>query len=158
MFDLAISPHKLIEVNKPDSARAETIAKSMRSHGWVGRPLLVEEVNNYGRREYYAWTGSHRIEAAKRAGLTEIPCRVITKEEADEAFQSAGYEQYGFSCWRQAVTAKHGMFDEKRLVGLECAGLVEAAEMLREEIRLQEASRHPDVRPSDRGSSNEDSV
>ena len=84
------------------------------------------------------WTGSHRIEAAKRAGLNKIPCRVITKEEADVAFQSAGYEQYGFSCWRQAVTAKHGMFDENRLVGLESAGLAEAAEMLREEIKLQE--------------------
>ena len=135
MLDLDISPHKLNEVNKPYSARAETIAKRMRSHGWDGRRLLVEEVNNYGHPEYYAWTGSHRIEAAKQAGLTEIPCRVMTKKEADEAFESAGYDQNGFPCWKQAVAYKHGMGDENCLVGLECAGLAEPAEMLREEIR-----------------------
>jgi len=151
MLNLDISPHKLNEVNKPYLARTKTIVKSMRSHGWVGRRLLVEEVNNYGYREYYAWTGSHRIEAAKRAGLNKIPCRVITKEEADVAFQSAGYDQNGFSCWRQAVTAEHGMLDKNRLVGLESAGLAEAAEMLREEIRLWEES-------SDKGLLNKDCV
>src|SRR6266550_2327590 len=47
-----------------------SLALDMRKHGWRGRPLLVIQ-----RQEaYFAWTGSHRIAAAMKAGLEAVPC------------------------------------------------------------------------------------
>lgn len=54
----------------------------MLKNGWQGRPLLVEE-GLHGR--LFAWTGSHRIEAAKAAGLKAVPCRVISRAESEGA-------------------------------------------------------------------------
>jgi hypothetical protein len=143
MDDVDLSPAKIHGVNAPYAESHVTrIAASMEKEGWQGRPLLVEEVRNYSWDEYYAWTGSHRIEAAKRAGLTEIPCRLIRADEAEAAFSEAGYNRYGFSCWRDAITSAHGALDKHRLSGLEHAGLKEGAEILREEIRLQDANPH----------------
>lgn len=46
----------------------------MQANGWVGRPLLViERVDG----TFQAWTGTHRIHAARNAGLATIPCYVV---------------------------------------------------------------------------------
>jgi len=53
------------------------LLESMLEDGWNGRPLLVIERAD----DYQAWTGSHRLEAARMAGIEEIPCYIL--QEAD---------------------------------------------------------------------------
>lgn len=55
-----------------DSEKIEWLVEDMNDGGWCGRPIVVIEMNGV----YQALTGSHRYEAAKEAGLTEIPCAV----------------------------------------------------------------------------------
>ena len=49
-----------------DEDRLNELTESMRERGWDGIPLLVE-----GR--WSLVTGNHRIEAARRAGIDEVP-------------------------------------------------------------------------------------
>jgi len=49
----------------------------MRENGWQGRSLLVIQRET----QYFAWTGSHRIAAAREVGLESIPCYVIAEEK-----------------------------------------------------------------------------
>lgn len=49
-----------------DTKRTEAIADSMRSHGWVGDPLVVV---NSGHGKMRALTGSHRLAAAEEVGI-----------------------------------------------------------------------------------------
>ena len=126
-------------MNEPfNEEHRQRLVASMRQSGWQGRDLLVEEVRRYSFPQYFAWTGSHRVAAAIEAGLATIPCRLLTAAEADEAFTKAGYIQYGYDSWRSAVTGKHGPLDRHRLLGLEAAGLNEAAAMLREELAAED--------------------
>lgn len=53
------------------------LAHDMRRNGWQGRPLLVIERDN----DYLAWTGSHRIAAAKEAGIRQIPCYSLSESK-----------------------------------------------------------------------------
>jgi ParB-like chromosome segregation protein Spo0J len=53
------------------------LADDMKENGWIGRPLLVIERES----DFLAWTGSHRIAAAKLAGLKTIPCYVVQESE-----------------------------------------------------------------------------
>lgn len=48
------------------------LSRVMRRDGWVGRPILVELCDEHVQ----GWTGSHRIMAARRAGVL-IPARVV---------------------------------------------------------------------------------
>jgi len=116
----------------------ETLVTKMRAHGWVGRPLLVEEVRPFEHAQYFAWTGSHRIAAATQAGLSRVPCRVLLHGDAEASFRQAGYDQDGYSSWRDALTAHEGRNDRDRLRGLEKANLEEAARMLREELAAED--------------------
>lgn len=135
LLDKDIDPRRIRKVNASfDEQHVVRLTASMKQLGWSGRPLLVVEVQQYGFVDFFAWSGSHRVEAAMRANLDTVPCRVISRADADKAFGGAGYDRYGFSCWRDAVTSAEGMYDNDRLRGLEKAGLAEAAQMLREEI------------------------
>jgi ParB-like chromosome segregation protein Spo0J len=68
----------LTPLHEPRSARhLRNLAKDMKENGWCGRPLLVIERET----DFLAWTGSHRIAAAKRAGLTSVPCYVLQESE-----------------------------------------------------------------------------
>lgn len=130
-----IPPGRLHGVNSPfNQDHLGKLVESMKREGWVGRRLLVEEVRDGDICRFFAWTGSHRIEAAKRAGLAAVPCQVMTHAECDQAFSAAGYEKYGFDSWRGAVTSAEGRLDKHRLRGLEKAALHQAAAMLREEL------------------------
>jgi hypothetical protein len=96
--------------------------------------LLVEE-GLYGQT--VAWTGSHRIEAAKLARLREIPCRVITRAESQAALHRLP-DTEGYSSLREALTKRSnggGPLDRERLEGLRrLGGLDEAAAALEVEI------------------------
>jgi ParB-like chromosome segregation protein Spo0J len=54
-------------------ALVDRLAADMTENGWQGRPLLAIQ----GKLGYVAWTGSHRIAAAIKAGLQDVPCYVI---------------------------------------------------------------------------------
>lgn len=53
------------------------LAADMEENGWKGRPLLVIEREN----DYLAWTGSHRLAAAREAGFPSVPCYVIQERK-----------------------------------------------------------------------------
>ena len=60
-----------------DTAKRDRIRLAMEQDGWTGRPLLVMDCGGY----YKALTGSHRLDAAMRAGINKIPV-VVTAEMA----------------------------------------------------------------------------
>lgn len=49
-----------------NAAKVEAIAESMRANGWMGNPILVDDEDS---NEPRALTGTHRIAAAKLAGI-----------------------------------------------------------------------------------------
>lgn len=51
----------------------EKLTADMEEHGWNGRPLLVIDCKG----EYRALTGSHRLSAARKAGLEEVPVACV---------------------------------------------------------------------------------
>lgn len=53
------------------------LTAGMKAEGWHGRPLLVVERAN----GYLAWTGSHRVNAALAAGLSNVPCYVLPESK-----------------------------------------------------------------------------
>ena len=65
-----------------DAGKLEALVASMERDGWQGRALLVSA--REGR--FFAYTGSHRIAAARAAGLDQVPVVVIeiTEERTDD--------------------------------------------------------------------------
>ena|GEM_PF-2642702 len=125
-------------VNYANPEKVARIAAAMRRDGWQGRPLLIEEDVD-GRHS--AWTGCHRISAAREAGLVEVPCRVITRRESQQYLDRLP-EVEGYSSLREALTNPTnggGYYDHQRLAGLRRLGFAEAAAALEEEIAVQEA-------------------
>ena len=61
----------------------------MRERGWEGRPLLGELLSS---GHVQAWTGSHRIPAARRARLPSIPMRFIDRDRVERRMRALGYD------------------------------------------------------------------
>ncbi|HLX64067.1 MAG TPA: hypothetical protein VKX17_22535 [Planctomycetota bacterium] len=111
----------------------DKLIASMRAVGWRGRPLLFEEVLTGDHVTLFAWTGSHRIDAAAKAPLKTVPGWVMRASEAASAFQSAGFrieDMRAWGSWRSLC----GPGDGERYKALKRAGLHEAAQMIKEEI------------------------
>lgn len=64
-----------------DQEKLNNIAEDMKVNGWNGRAIVVIDCANEG---YQALTGTHRINAAIEAGISEIPCEVISAELFDK--------------------------------------------------------------------------
>lgn len=108
-------PETRHEVRSPE--KVDEIAASMQRVGWKGRPALVL---NVGDRSI-AWTGTHRLEAAKRAG---IPYSDVPKVEINaEDLVAAGLDPIELS--------KLGK--KARIKALVDAGLTDAANLLEAE-------------------------
>ena len=74
----AIAPEDLCPLHAAhDKRKLNSLASDMRRHGWRGRPLLVIQ----RQESYFAWTGSHRIAAAMKAGLEAVPCYVVQEDQ-----------------------------------------------------------------------------
>ena len=72
-----IAPEEITPLHEVRSDRLlASLSKDMEENGWQGRPLLVIE----READYLAWTGSHRIAAARRVGLATIPCYVLSED------------------------------------------------------------------------------
>jgi len=69
-----LSPDSITPLHGVRNQRlVDDLASDMEENGWQGRPLLVVERDS----GHLAWTGSHRIAAAQKAGLPTIPCYTI---------------------------------------------------------------------------------
>ena len=73
----SINPTFITPVNSTDIDKVNEIAASMENEGYVGRPIVAMENGD----EYIGLTGSHRLAAAKKAG---IDVEVITVENNDD--------------------------------------------------------------------------
>jgi hypothetical protein len=75
----SIDPEEIIPLDaaKNDQLLVQLV-ENMTENGWQGRPLLVIDREN---GDCLAWTGSHRIEAAREVGLPTVPCYVIQSSE-----------------------------------------------------------------------------
>ncbi len=122
----SIDPRRILTLHKikrPQDLRL--LIDSLRRDGWSGRRLLVEE---YRPGHYQAWTGSHRLAAARRAGLRRIPVLVIDLKK-------------WVKCWGPiedefAVDDVHGGDDEDKYMELLQAGDRIAANLMRQEIEM----------------------
>lgn len=92
------------------------LAADMEEEGWQGRPLLVIETEH----GYVAWTGSHRIAAAREAELKEVPCLIVPEEDLGPEYSA----RYGH------------VEDHERLKILREIGNEPAAELMWTEGRL----------------------
>lgn len=102
-----------------DEERRDHIQQSMEMYGWNDRPLLVVSVKETKR--YQALTGSHRFDAARWAGLSEIPALVIDGQQLRDA---------GIILENLA----HTLSDEGRVIVLGDAGQDEAVACIQREI------------------------
>lgn len=74
------SPDDIDPPHAPDrSADVELLVKSMAESGWSGRPLLA--MRSEGFSKLLAQTGSHRLDAARRVPLDEVPVVVVESYE-----------------------------------------------------------------------------
>ena len=76
-----------------DAAKLDGLVDSMRVDGWQGRALLGElDSDGY---TVHLWTGSHRLAAAVKAGLDEIPVLLIDSGAMTEAGHGPTAERRG---------------------------------------------------------------
>jgi hypothetical protein len=120
MLSIVIQHIELDSITPLHKARSDhhlrELTNDMIENGWCGRPLLVIERDS----DYLAWTGSHRIAAAKLAGLASIPCYVLP----ESALTTRGFDsERGHVEDRERVkilqevgdeTALHIMWQENR--------------------------------------------
>ena len=113
-----------------DAGKLETLTASMERNGWQGRAILVS-VRDGG---FFAYTGSHRIAAARAAGLEQIPVVVIkiveerTDDEPDDDDETPApeYDAYG--------RIEMGMDDDDRLERIGAWDLPMALDLIEQEI------------------------
>jgi hypothetical protein len=75
-------PHEVRDTEKLDS-----LVASMKKNGWQGRPILAFDVGN----GLEALTGTHRLAAAKQAGIENVPVLKISDDIGNYA------DEYGRS-------------------------------------------------------------
>lgn len=82
-----LPPHEVRDKNK-----FQALVKAFFLEGWQGRPLLVEPAPDDGPA--WAWTGSHRLAAAKAAHLEEIPVVYVDTEKLEAEGYLRGQKGY----------------------------------------------------------------
>ena len=89
-----IDPWEIVPLHGP-RLDYHDLTDDMLGNGWQGRPLLVIERDE----DYLAWTGSHRIAAARDAELVTIPCYVIADTDAgDSSWAIQDWERLEILC------------------------------------------------------------
>lgn len=98
-----------------DTDKRNMLVRAMQEAGWQGRPLLVI-ANEDG---YVAFTGSHRIAAAQRAGLRTVPAFVVDGS------------RWSVERWEEVEALRD---DDDRMAYLKAKRLSRAAKLMAEEI------------------------
>jgi hypothetical protein len=70
-----------------DNKKLDSLVASMKKNGWQGRPILAFDVGN----GLEALTGTHRLAAAKQAGIEDVPVLKISDDIGNYA------DEYGRS-------------------------------------------------------------
>ena len=110
-----INPSSIKPLNKvEDRKKYNEILESMKQEGWQGRPILAYEENGKTK----ALTGSHRIYAARKAGI-DVPVVMVKPE-------SLNYEDYSGSF----TTFKDAIDDQRVFNWLNKAGDYKAAYLM----------------------------
>ena len=111
-----------------DAEKLEALTASMERDGWQGRPILVSARDG----GFFAYTGSHRIAAARAAGLDQVPVVVIeitetrTDEPDDDETPAPEYDAYG--------RIELGNDDDDRLEALRAWELPMSLDLMEQEI------------------------
>jgi len=120
-----IDPRRIIPLHKIKRKRdLRLLTAVMRAEGWTERPLLVERVRS---GLYQAWTGTHRLAAAKRARMRRVPVLLVDLKKWVRCF--GPYKTF-------AVDHVEKCEDEEKLMLLEWANDTLAANLMREEIEI----------------------
>jgi ParB-like chromosome segregation protein Spo0J len=132
-----------IEVYPPhevrERAKLDVLTAAMEADGWQGRPLLVLDEG-----VLRGWTGSHRIEAARAAGLRRVPVVLVDIDEISRANEALTGTEYA---WLAEQYESDDLNDDAdRLRWLEAAveasgseSLATALTLMRAEIAANEA-------------------
>lgn len=110
----------LHRIKRPRDLRE--LMRRLEIQGWVGRPLLVELVD---RSHYQAWTGTHRLAAARRLGLRTVPVVTINLAKWVKAHGPI-----------KTLAVDMATNDELRYSGLMAAGDKIAARIMQEEWEM----------------------
>lgn len=102
-----------------DPAKVDKLVQSMRQGGWQGRPALVVQKGGVE----VAWTATHRLAAARAAGLAPSDVPMLRVDGA--ALEAAGYDLDDLT--------KLGK--KARIAALRKAGLEDAANLLADEVQ-----------------------
>jgi hypothetical protein len=85
-IDEEIEPRRIIEVHSVrDKTKLARLTEIMKAKGWYGRPLLVWDTGN----GVFALTGSHRIAAAKSAGVL-VPVMYVNSGKMERYAEKSG--------------------------------------------------------------------
>jgi len=113
------SPRSIVPPHEVrDKRKLESITRSMENEGWNGRPILYYDIG----RGPEALTGSHRIRAAQKAGIDEIPVVRVSDEigdYVDEAGRSIVDISYESEMMISRFLRKFGDDDAADLIMLE---------------------------------------
>ena len=115
-----------------NKTKLEALTKEIEQHGWTGNPVLVEKVGD----GYRAWTGTHRLAAAKAAGLDTVPVVFVDTEKVWKALRYK--EDISKIIKDGLVDATYD--DEDRYKLLEEAGDAQAAALMQEEVAMNESA------------------
>jgi hypothetical protein len=122
-----VDPHHITPLHVLKSSREHHLRELMvrlRTEGWQGRPLVVEDTSPH---RYQAWTGTHRLAAARRVNLHRVPVVLIDK---DKWIRRWGRPRKG-----RLFVDEVGSDMDKYVALLEAGDLV-AARVLHQEIEL----------------------
>ena len=71
---LLLDPNNIAFRKRTNTDKTNKMAADMKKNGWTDRPILIYTDT---RNIYIALTGTHRVMAASRTGLKEIPAVII---------------------------------------------------------------------------------
>lgn len=77
---LDVDPRNITPLHRVKKSRKHhlrELVQRLRESGWQGRPLLVERI---GRNRYQAWTGTHRLAAARRLRMRRVPVVLLDSQ------------------------------------------------------------------------------
>ena len=96
-----------------DVEKVKALKRAMVAGGWVGRPLLGVDMGDHVKLV----TGSHRLVAARRAGLETVPVVVIEAHMLgyDGDCEECGDEE---GCWVEQLLEASDDDDRIGVVGL----------------------------------------
>ena len=124
-----IDPRRIIPLHKVKRKRdLRLLTAVMRDEGWTERPILVEQIRP---GLYQAWTGTHRLAAARRARLRRVPVLLVDLKKWVRRY--GPYETF-------AVDHVEKCEDEEKWELLVWAGDTLAADLMREEIEINESA------------------